>query len=52
MKKTPVLVDWDGTAVEKLDWKRHPIRNSRKYHLAPLDGFADFLTGVEWTGNV
>lgn len=51
MKKTPVLVDWDGTAVEKLDWKRHPIRNSRKDPLAPLEGFADFLTGVGWTGS-
>lgn len=51
MKKTPVLVDWDGTAVEKLDWKRHPIRNSRKYPLAPLEGFADFLTGVGRTGS-
>jgi hypothetical protein len=52
MKKTPVLVDWDGTGVEKLDWKRHPIRNSRKSPLEPLYGFGDFLTGVEWTGNV
>lgn len=51
MKKTPVLVDWDGTAVEKHDWKRHPIRNSKKYPLAPLEGFADFLTGVGWTGS-
>lgn len=44
--------DFDGTAVEKLNkWNlRHARRNSMKRNLAPLEGYADFLGGVQSVG--
>jgi hypothetical protein len=47
-----LLSDFDGTAVEKLNPAnpRHWVRNLRKYPLAAMVGYADFLGGVESTG--
>ena len=47
-----LLSDFDGTAVEKLNPANpmHWRRNIRKYPLAGIEGYAEFLGGVQSTG--